>query len=78
MGVPIIDPKTPPVVMVKVPPAISSRVIFPSRAFTDRFWSSYRKLVHESSTYLLNVSVSHVVAITEDGDNEASWGGDSD
>lgn len=29
IGVPINDPKTPPFEMVKVPPAISSTVIFP-------------------------------------------------
>jgi len=32
IGVPIILPKTPPFVIVKVPPVISSRVILPSFA----------------------------------------------
>ena len=32
MGVDSIEPKTPPLVMVKVPPVISSTVIWPSRA----------------------------------------------
>jgi len=30
MGVPIMDPNTPPFEMVKVPPAISSMVILPN------------------------------------------------
>jgi len=29
MGVPIIDPNTPPLLIVKVPPDISSKVILP-------------------------------------------------
>ena len=33
MGVLISDPNTPPLVMVKVPPVMSSRVSLPSRAF---------------------------------------------
>lgn len=32
IGVPIIDPNTPPLLIVNVPPAISSSVIYPSLA----------------------------------------------
>ena len=36
MGVDIIDPYTPPLLMVKVPPAMSSMLMVPSRAFLPR------------------------------------------
>ena len=36
IGVPINEPKTPPLLMVKVPPAISSMVSLPSRAYRNR------------------------------------------
>jgi len=41
IGVPSIDPKTPPFVTVNVPPVISSRVIDLSHAFLARFAISY-------------------------------------
>jgi len=47
MGVPIKEPKTPPLDMVNVPPAISSRDILFSRpllANTMRFFSNSAKL----------------------------------
>lgn len=47
MGVPIIDPNTPPLEIVKVPPAISSKVIFPFlplSAKATKFFSTSEKL----------------------------------
>lgn len=36
MGVPIRDPKTPPLLIVKVPPSMSSTANFPDLAFSPR------------------------------------------
>ena len=36
IGVESMEPKTPPLEMVNVPPVMSSTVIFPSRAFTAK------------------------------------------
>ena len=46
MGVDIMDPYTPPLLMVKVPPAMSSMLMVPSRAFfpkAPRFWMMNNK-----------------------------------
>lgn len=41
IGVPSIEPNIPPLVTVKVPPVISSRVIDPSLAFLAKLLISY-------------------------------------
>lgn len=59
MGVPIIDPKTPPLLMVKVPPAISSIVIlpnFPLLAKPIKSFSTYANPL--DSTFLMTGTMS--------------------
>ena len=42
MGVPIMEPNTPPLLMVKVPPSMSSRASVPSRALERKGHFKYK------------------------------------
>jgi hypothetical protein len=67
MGVESIEPKVPPLVMVKVPPCRSSRVSLPSRA-------------RASSRWPLDLGEAHAVGVAHDGDHQPLLGahGDAD
>ena len=77
IGVPIIDPNTPPLVMVNVPPAISSRVIAFTFALFARLASSYittsQSITFETveiesevkSTYLFNACIVKILAVSK-------------
>jgi len=63
IGVPIIDPNTPPLVIVKVPPAISSNVILLSRALFANAAKVFSKSAKFMSYAFLMTGVTRPVGV---------------
>ena len=66
------DPNTPPLVIVNVPPTMSSSSILPSLAFKLILCSSY-KFIFNSNYYFLNACITQILAVPENWDNQSTW-----
>ena len=67
IGVDIIEPKMPPLVIVNVPPSRSEKAILPSRAF-----------LASSAIFFSIDAKSELIRVADDGDHEAALGADGD